>query len=167
MFPSIERSTPAPVAPKPMAQVIESANVSSVRVGDPASGRGMATCALSDAHGTALTFQLGSADAPLRSLFGAGVYGGAEENAKATRLNLDALITGRGDVIARFAMVDAQIVAWLRANQDKFPRVPNPRESYRPLLIEDAKSGTTRIRLKMNTAGLNAAHGGQGARARP
>ena len=159
MFPGIERSTPAPIAPKPMAQVFESADVAGIRISDPAPGRGMTTCNLSDAHGKPLTFQLGSAEAPLRSPFGAGVYGGAEENAKATRLNLDALVTGRDDVIAKFREIDAQIVEWLRANQDKFPRVRNPHENYRPLLVEDPEYGTTRIRLKMNTAGLNAAKG--------
>ena len=141
-----------------MAQVFESADVSGIRVSDPAPGRGLTTCNLSDAHGKPLTFQLGSAGAPLRSPFGAGVYGGAEENAKATRLNLDALISGRDDVIAKFREVDAQIVAWLRANQDKF-RVRNAHENYRPLVVEDPEYGTTRIRLKMNTAGLNAAKG--------
>ena len=119
MFPSIERSTPAPVALKPMAQVFESSDVSGIRVSDPQPGRGMTTCALSDAQGKPLTFQLGSAEAPLRSPFGASVYGGAEENAKATRLNLDALVSGRDDVIAKFREVDAQIVAWLRANAEK------------------------------------------------
>ena len=97
-----------------MSQVLEAADVSGIRVSDPAPGRGMTTCNLSDAHGRPLTFQLGSAEAPLRSPFGAGVYGGAEENAKATRLNLDALVTGRDDVIAKFREIDAQIVAWLR-----------------------------------------------------
>ena len=159
MFPSIERSTPAPIAPKPMAQVFEAADVAGIRISDPAPGRGMTTCNLSDAHGKPLTFQLGSAEAPLRSPFGAGVYGGAEENAKATRLNLDALVTGRDDVIAKFREIDAQIVEWLRANQDKFPRVRNPHENYRPLLVENAEYGTTRIHLKMNTAGLNQAKG--------
>ena len=159
MFPSIERSTPAPIAPKPiMAQVFESADVAGIRISDPAPGRGMTTCNLSDAHGKPLTFQLGSAEAPLRSPFGAGVYGGAEENAKATRLNLEALITGRDDIIAKFREVDAQIVAWLRENQDKF-RVRNASENYRPLFIEDPEYGTTRVRFKMNTAGLNAAKG--------
>ena len=72
MFPSIDRSTPAPIAPKPMAQVFESADVAGIRINDPAPGRGMTTCNLSDAHGKPLTFQLGSAEAPLRSPFGAG-----------------------------------------------------------------------------------------------
>ena len=141
-----------------MAQVFEAADVSGIRVSDPNSGRGILTCNLSNAHGKPLIFQLGSAGAPLRSPFGAGVYGGAEENAKATRLNLDALITGRDDVIAKFREIDAQIVAWLKENQDKF-RVRNASENYRPLLVEDAEYGTTRIRFKMNTAGLNAAKG--------
>ena len=141
-----------------MAQVFESADLSGIRVSDPNPGRGILTCNLSNAHGKPLIFQLGSAGAPLRSPFGAGVYGGAEENAKATRLNLDALITGRDDVIAKFREIDAQIVAWLKENQDKF-RVRNASENYRPLLVEDAEYGTTRIRLKMNTAGLNAAKG--------
>ena len=142
-----------------MAQVFESADVSGIRVSDPNPGRGMLTCNLSDAHGKPLTFQLGSVEAPLRSPFGAGVYGSAEENAKATRLNLDALINGRDDIIAKFREVDNQIVEWLRANQDKFPRVRNPHENYRPLFIEDPEYGTTRIRLKMNTGGLSAAKG--------
>ena len=141
-----------------MTQVFEAADVSGIRVSDPNPGRGVLTCNLSNAHGKPLIFQLGSASAPLRSPFGAGVYGGAEENAKATRLNLDALITGRDDVIAKFREIDAQIVAWLKENQDKF-RVRNASENYRPLLVEDAEYGTTRIRFKMNTAGLNAAKG--------
>ena len=142
-----------------MAQIFESADVSGIRVSDPVTGRGMTTCNLSDAHSKPLTFQLGSAEAPLRSPFGAGVYGGAEENAKATRLNLDALITGRDDIIAKCREIDTQIVEWLRANQDKFPRVRNASENYRPLVVEDSEYGTARIRLKMNTAGLNAAKG--------
>ena len=95
---------------------------------DPNLGRGTTTCALSDARGKPLTFQLGSAEAPFRSHSGAGVYGGAEENAKATRLNLDALITGRDDIIAKFREVDAQIVAWLKENQDKLRARNPPRE---------------------------------------
>ena len=62
------------------------------------------------------------------------------------------------DVIAKFREVDVQIVAWLRANQDKF-RARNASENYRPLFVEDSEYGTTRIRRKMNTAGLNAAKG--------
>ena len=141
-----------------MAQVFESSDVSGIRVSDPQPGRGMTTCSLSDAQGKPLTFQLGSADAPLRSPFGAGVYGSKEENEKATRLNLDALVSGRDDVIAKFREVDAQIVAWLRANEDKF-RMKNPHENYRPILIDDPEYGTTRIRLKMNTVGLSQAKG--------
>ena len=120
MFPSNERSITAHVAPKPMALVFGISDVSSIRVSDPTPGRGMITCSLSDAHGKPLIFQLGSADAPLRSPFGASVYGSKEENEKATRLNLDALVSGRDDVIAKFREVDAQIVAWLRENADKF-----------------------------------------------
>ena len=141
-----------------MAQVFETADVSSIRVSDPNPGRGMLTCNLSDATGKPLIFQLGSAEAPLRSPFGAGVYGGKEENDKATRLNLDALITGRDDIIAKFGEIDAQIVEYLRANQDKF-RVRNASENYRPLVVEDSEYGTARIRLKMNTSGMNAAKG--------
>ena len=141
-----------------MAQVFEISDVSGIRVSDPTPGRGMTTCSLSDAHGKPLVFQLGSAEAPLRSPFGASVYGSKEENDKATRLNLDALVSGRDDIIAQFRAVDAQIVSWLRENADKF-RMRNPHENYRPLLIEDPEYGTTRLRLKMNTAGLNAAKG--------
>ena len=37
-----------------MAQVFESADVAGIRVSDPASGRGMATCSLSNVHGHTL-----------------------------------------------------------------------------------------------------------------
>ena len=157
MFPSIEGSTP--IAPKAMAQVFESANVSNIRIGDPVAGRGMSTCSLSDADGKPLIFQLGSPEAPLRSPFGAGVYGSKDENDKATRLNLDALITERPDIISKFREIDQQIVTWLQANADKFPRIKNPHEQYRPITFEDASYGTTRVRMKFNTAGLNAAKG--------
>ena len=157
MFPSIEGSTQ--IAHKAMAQVFESANVNNIRIGDPVAGRGMSTCSLNDADGKPLTFQLGSPEAPLRSPFGAGVYGSKDENDKATRLNLDALITERTDIISKFREIDQQILTWLQANADKFPRIKNPHEQYRPITFEDASYGTTRVRMKMNTAGLNAAKG--------
>ena len=158
MFPSIEGSI-EPIAPKAMAQVFESADVSGIRIGDPVVARGMSICSLSDAAGRALIFQLGSPEKPLRSPFGASVYGSKEENDKATRLNLDALITERRDIISKFHEIDQQIVTWLHANADKFPRIKNPHEQYRPITSEDESYGTTRVRMKLNTAGLNAAKG--------
>ena len=141
-----------------MAGVFENSSVVGIRIADPTTGRGGASCALLSSDGTPLTFQLGTQDNPLRSPFGANVYGAPEVQEKATRLNLEVDVSGRDAVIAKFREVDAQVVAWLRANAEKF-KIKNPAEAYRPLVIHDQEYGSTRVRFKMNTAGLNAARG--------
>ena len=141
-----------------MAGIFEISSVANIRISDPNLGRGGASCALLNSEGAPLTFQLGSQESPLRSPFGANVYGAPEVQEKATRLNLEVDVTGRDAVIAKFIEVDAQIVAWLRTNGDKF-KIKNPAEAYRPIVIHDPEYGSTRVRFKMNTAGLNAARG--------
>ena len=73
--------------------------------GEPTSSRGGTSCAVTN-DGQALIFQIGSPAQALRSPFGAGVYGSAEENQKATRLNLEVDITGRREFIAKLREVD-------------------------------------------------------------
>ena len=141
-----------------MSGAFENSSVANLRVSDPSVGRGGASCALLSSEGTPLTFQLGSQESPLRSPFGANVYGAPEVQEKATRLNLEVDVSRRDAVIAKFSEIDAQIVAWLRANGDKF-KIKNPAEAKRPIVIHDPEYGSTRVRFKMNTAGLNAARG--------
>ena len=134
---------------------IESASFQ-LAFGEPTNSRGGTACAVTN-DGQALVLQLGTPSQALRSPFGAGVYGSAEENQKATRLNLEVDITGRHEIITKFREIDNQVVAWLKTC-DKF-KIKNPADSYRPIVIEDEKYGTTRVRFKMNVAGLNAARG--------
>ena len=72
-----------------MSGAFENSSVANLRVSDPTTGRGGASCALLSSEGTPLTFQLGSQETPLRSPFGANVYGAPEVQEKATRLNLE------------------------------------------------------------------------------
>ena len=65
--------------------VFENSSVVGIRIADPSAGRGGASCALLSSEGTPLTFQLGSQDWPLRSPFGANVYGAPEVQEKAIR----------------------------------------------------------------------------------
>ena len=141
-----------------MSGAFENSSVATLRVSDPSVGRGGASCAILSSEGTPLIFQLGSHESPLRSPFGANVYGAPEVQEKATRLNLEVDISGRDAVIAKFGEIDEQILAWLRANGNKF-KIKNPTEAYRPLVIRDTEYGSTRVRFKMNTAGMNAARG--------
>ena len=103
-----------------MAGVFENSSVVGIRIADPTTGRGGASCAILSSDGTPLTFQLGTQDNPLRSPFGANVYGAPEVQEKATRLNLEGDVSGRDAVIAKFREVDARIIAWLRTNAEKF-----------------------------------------------
>ena len=73
------------VASQAMAGVFENSSVVGIRIADPSAGRGGASCALLSSEGTPLTFQLGSQDWPLRSPFGANVYGAPEVQEKAIR----------------------------------------------------------------------------------
>ena len=92
-----------------MAGVFENSSVANIRISDPNLGRGGASCAILNSEGTPLTFQLGSQEIPLRSPFGANVYGAPEVQEKATRLNLEVDVTGRDALIAKFREVDAQV----------------------------------------------------------
>ena len=132
-----------------MAGGFENSSVVNIRIADPTTGRGGASCAILSSDDTPLTFQLGTQENPLRSPFGANVYGAPKVQEKATRLNLEVDVSGRDAVIAKFREVDAQVIAWLRANAKKFT-FDNPADAYRPIVIHDPEYGSTRVRFKMN-----------------
>ena len=89
-----------------MAGVFENSSVVGIRIADPTTGRGGASCAILSSEGTPLTFQLGTQDNPLRSPFGANVYDAPEVQEEANRLNLEVDVSGRDTVIAKFREVD-------------------------------------------------------------
>ena len=139
-----------------MNGIFENSSIAGIRISDPTTGRGGSSCSILSAEGLPLTFQLGSQESPLRSPFGANVYGAPEVQEKATRLNLEVDVTGRDALIAKFRELDLTILGWLRMNADKF-KIKNAAEAYRPIVMHDPEYGSTRVRFKMNTVGLNAA----------
>ena len=140
-----------------MAPLFESASTPfDLTIADSVSGRGGSSCNITDSNGQPLVFQIGTLQQPLQSPFGAGVFGDAAANEKATRLNLDFDVSQRADLQQKFEALDAQVLQWLEQNKDKF-KVKSIEEAYKPCLIDDDKYGTRRFRTKLNTAGLNSA----------
>ena len=134
-------------------QKIEEIESFDVVIGPAQNGRGGQTLSITDSKNDPIILQLGSTDHPLRSPFGAGVYGDQAAQDKATRLNLDLTVHDHPLLLNKLRELDSAIFSSLQSSDLKIKSLD---DAYRPIVIEDAKYGTQRIRCKLQLTGMHA-----------